>query len=275
MNKFAGFAGRVRETERLFEMIKASGALDDLPPDLVEFVKRNYNPLVPYHNTVHVLSGILYLHQRQAPLTARVAWAGHDAGHDGSAIESPEVVSAVRTYEWLKANQKWLETSKINPQDPTEAINDTRFPYGWPRRSDVSGWVRLADTLRIASGDHAEVIGGGTPFLAYFYESARFCDELHAAKKLLVWNPRGDVLVWLEKGQVGFFFNTLKTDVLSGDRFSGATWNILGQLHDNQQYLRTLLASDAGREKLLSGYDFLGHDVPSPEFVAHCQSIGL
>lgn len=276
MGKFGNFVSRSRETDRLIELSAKDWVFSELPPDLVEFVKRSYDPRVPYHNPVHVLSGLLYLHHRKAPLAAKVAWTGHDAGHNGFAFESPEVVSALRTYEWLKANPGWLAAIKINPQDSTEAINDTRFPYGWPRRSEVSGWVRLADTLRIASGDHAQFLDGdGTPFHAYFYESTRFCDELHAAKQLPEWNARGDLLTWLEKGQVGFFFGTLKTGVTDGDQFSGLTWSIVQQLHQNQERLRALLANDAGRERLLSGYDFLGNDVTFPEFVAHCRTIDL
>lgn len=276
-NRFGNFEGRSRERDRLIKLLQADGAFVDLPHHALEFVERNYDGSVPYHNPVHVLSGLLYLHHSDAPKLARIAWVGHDAGHNGSAAESPEVVSALLTYEWLKSEPGWLEAFRFNPQECTESINDTRFPYGWPCRSEASGYVRLADTLRIASGDHVQYLGGGgTPFHAYLYESVRFCDELHAAKNLPEWNARGDLLTWLERGQVGFFFQTLIKDVLTGDRFSGLAFNdAFVRLHENQRLLSILLSNEAGREKLLGIYDFLGKDVTFPEFVAYCRGMGV
>ncbi|MDP3985773.1 MAG: hypothetical protein Q8P82_03330 [bacterium] len=275
-NRFGSFAGRAREKARLLALLKSDGILDRMPLGVCDFIDDHYDTGVPYHGPTHVLSGLLYLGSREAPIGAQVVWIGHDAGHNGFAAESPEIVSAMHAFEWLHERPDWLAANSINPQDCVEPINDTRFPYAWPRRSAVSGWVRLADTLRIASGDTASLLDGdGTPFHAYFYESIRFCDELHATKKLDIWNARGDLLTWLGKGQIGFFFPAMEAAIAEGDRFTGITVLMIQSLFQNHERLKKLLSSEAGAKKLLHAYDFLGDDITFPEFVVEARAIGL
>ncbi len=99
------FAGRTREKERVWSLV-ASEMRDilealDIESDVVisgfkNFLDRNYDDNVPYHGPVHVLYGLCYLfdeslnYMYQNLVYDCLIWLGHDAGHNGNSVESPE-----------------------------------------------------------------------------------------------------------------------------------------------------------------------------------------
>lgn len=182
---FENFSGRHCESDRALAHMKDTGVFDDLPNFTINFLFEKYSPDVPYHNRVHVLYGLLWLHHKGAPLLAKLAWIGHDAGHTGIKEESPEVRSAFLTWQWLNNHTEWLTKRGIDPQDCTKIIDATRFPYtDRNNKNHWVQWVRWTDTLRIYSGDTAQYLIDGKEvtmtdrFCACFFEASQVFQEM-------------------------------------------------------------------------------------------------
>jgi hypothetical protein len=67
------FSGRRRESKEVLQAMNDDGVFVGLPEDTIQFIHENYHTNVPYHNQVHVLYGLLWLHRNKAPLLAKLA----------------------------------------------------------------------------------------------------------------------------------------------------------------------------------------------------------
>lgn len=268
---FENFGGRNRESTRIIRIMEDSDILNDLPNDTLQFILRNYSAEVPYHNRVHVLYGLLWLHHKGAPLLAKLSWIGHAAGHTGAKEQSPEVRSAFLTWLWLRNRTAWLSERSIDPQDCTRIIDATRFPYIEDMESDkMIQWVRWTDVVRTTSGDTAQYLGTGKAhrLCAYFFESAQVIREMSANES--------DFRNWFSKVQPPFF-KQVRNFITSDTLFLGAWETIEGfnELGKVLSYLRETINGDIILPRV---YNFLSQDVTYPEFedffLPHIHSLG-
>lgn len=267
---FENFGGRNRESTRVLDLMISIGVFKELPSDTVRFIQENYRTDVPYHNRIHVLYGLLWLHHKGAPLLAKLAWIGHDAGHNGIKEESPEVQSAYRTWLWLKNHAEWLTEREIDPQDCTRIIDATRFPYvAGTEPGEMIQWIRWTDVMRNSSGDTAHYLSGTCNrfvfldyrFCAYFFESSQISREMCP--------DQSDFIAWLPNAQLSFFESLqkmLKTEVLRGYYVKDQDDICVG-FNQIEKLFTKLFDTEKGRVSLLSAYNFLSNDVTYPEFM--------
>lgn len=263
---FENFSGRSREVRQVMQLMYNEDVFVNLPQDTLEFIFTNYSDRVPYHNQIHVLYGLLWLHHKNAPLLAKLAWIGHDAGHNGIKEESPEVKSAYITWQWLKNHTEWLAAKGIDPQDGTRIIDATRFPYtDRNNKNHWIQWVRWADTLRIYSGDTAQYLSGGKKvtdtkrFCACFFESAHVFQEMEP--------PTTDFGLWLPTVQKPFF---RKLHALLASYALCLRPEMDGlrdtDIPENLKKMENLFLRLHKTDFLTNCYNFLSDDVTYPEF---------
>lgn len=258
---FENFGGRNRESMRILTHMQNIGVFDSLPNDTVRFIQKNYRTDVPYRNRINVLYGLLWLHHKGAPLLAKLGWAGHGAGHNGVKEESPEVLSAFLTWQWLKNHTGWLKERGIDPQDCTRIIDATRFPYAERTELDeIIQWVRWTDVIRTTSGDTAQYLSTEKthPLCAYFFESAQVIREMEMPPN------ESDFRKWFSKVQP-IFFKQIRNLITSDTLFLGA-WETIEGFNELEKVLSYLRETINGDIILPRVYAFLSQDVTYPEF---------
>lgn len=272
---FENFGGRNRESIRVLDLMRSTGVFKELPSDTVRFIQENYHTDVPYHNRIHILYGLLWLHHKGAPLLAKLAWIGHDAGHNGIKEESPEVQSAFLTWQWLKNHRTWLaENDGIDPQDGTLIIDATRFPYvEGVEPGEMIQWVRWADVIRNVSGDTAPYLDTNTNrFCTYFFESSQLFREMCPG--------RSDFIAWYPNAQISFttYLRKMMNSWNLGGYYVQNRPNMIEGFNEVEGFIVRLCNTEEGKTSLLRTYNFLSRDVTYPEFVdffsPHIHSLG-
>ena len=281
MSKFPDFAGRKREKERAWNLIK--GKFYRYAPAMKKFLDEYYDEKVPYHGPVHVLYGLAYLvgtklvsGKRGEALEDLVFyWLGHDAGHNGVAAESPEE----KSFEILWNGEFGLNKYYGFKQATKDCILTTKFPYALPMKNEGLGLIgseqmRMLDTLRVASGATAPHLGlkkMPDPFLVCMFESCGLWLELGLTPE-----------AWLRKGQLGFFFPHLRDCLDDGQVFGHcrdhldqpqatklavATWK-------NHQRLWEIMNDEKKKENFLALIAWaVGNDCTLPEFVKKAKEL--
>lgn len=270
---FPWFEGRTREEDRVLTHMRAAGVFADLPPDTESFIHAKYSTTVPYHNRIHVLYGLAFMHKYGFPLRYRLSYVGHDAGHNGDGKQSPELTSAYHTYVWLNRHPAWLQEREIDPQDCAQDIMYTRFPYH-PETMGLTdaGFMRTVDVFRIYSGMSYESVGvaGCNNLHIMMYESIPLFNEM--VRDLAALDDREKAFVQWYLQIEGWYKRLSEMEGWStpSKRLAGSMGFFFSQLSG---IIPAFARDPEVSKKLGQLYTFLNSDVTLPEFIDFAKEV--
>ncbi|MBT5338753.1 hypothetical protein HN858_01550 [Candidatus Falkowbacteria bacterium] len=307
MSNFPNFAGRIREKYRIW--LHVAYLLKELFDDpetcisynsiravnlVKKFLDKHYDEKVPYHGPIHVLYGLCYLLENQKDCDGSILfdiclrWLGHDASHNGNAVESPEEKSlgiSIDEFNGIFSPLKIGLTSHYLPEYFKDILR-TKFPYTLDEESpeDWVNFLRVLDTLRVAAGaTSSESLGldePADPFLINMFESGALWMELGMTPE-----------DWIVKGQLGFFFPHL-FECLNGSVFQimsdkwehedDPIWDqsnlpkLKAGVEANHQRLQEIVADQNQFQLFLRLINWSVHyDCTLPEYLAKAKEFGL